>query len=160
MFQFPAFAPALLPVCRLHLHGFPHSDMCGSIPVCESPHLFAAYHVLRRRQKPRHPPFALIHFLWMNLFVSFCLEIAVYTPTRKLSRIVFIQTLISFASRNPFARIPNLVISLNIVNDLCPFLKGTAKIHTFLESANIFQKKIQLFSRKTTLRRRVKVYSE
>lgn len=84
----------------------------------------------------------------MNLFVSFCLEIAVYTPTRKLSRIVFIQTLISFASRNPFARIPNLVISLNIVNDLCPFLKGTAKIHTFLESANLFQKKFNFSAEK------------
>ena len=28
--------------------GFPHSDICGSIRVCQSPQLFAAYHVLRR----------------------------------------------------------------------------------------------------------------
>lgn len=26
----------------------PHSDICGSIPICESPQLFAAYHVLLR----------------------------------------------------------------------------------------------------------------
>ncbi len=26
----------------------PHSDICGSIPICESPQLFAAYHVLHR----------------------------------------------------------------------------------------------------------------
>ena len=39
-------------VCRLHLHGLPHSDICGSIPVCSSPQLFAAYHVLHRRLKP------------------------------------------------------------------------------------------------------------
>ena len=28
--------------------GLPHSDICGSIRVCRSPQLFAAYHVLRR----------------------------------------------------------------------------------------------------------------
>ena len=47
----------------LHPWGFPHSDISGSIPVCRSPELFAAYHVLLRLQKPRHPPFALILFL-------------------------------------------------------------------------------------------------
>ena len=28
--------------------GLPHSDICGSILACNSPQLFAAYHVLRR----------------------------------------------------------------------------------------------------------------
>ena len=62
MFQFPAFA---LPtaVCSLQLQGFPHSEISGSIPVCKSPELIAAYHVLLRFRKPRHPPFALILFL-------------------------------------------------------------------------------------------------
>ena len=35
---------------------FPHSDICGSLDVCSSPQLFAAYHVLLRRHMPRHPP--------------------------------------------------------------------------------------------------------
>ena len=39
--------------------GFPHSDICGSMPVCSSPQLFAAYHVFRRPLVPRHPPRAL-----------------------------------------------------------------------------------------------------
>src|SRR2546422_2185931 len=39
--------------------GFPHSDIPGSKPVCGSPRLFAAYHVLRRLLVPRHPPCAL-----------------------------------------------------------------------------------------------------
>ena len=39
--------------------GFPHSDIPGSRPVCGSPRLFAAYHVLRRLPAPRHPPCAL-----------------------------------------------------------------------------------------------------
>ena len=50
-------------VCSLQLQGFPHSDISGSIPVCKSPELFAAYHVLPRFRKPRHPPFALLLFL-------------------------------------------------------------------------------------------------
>ncbi len=62
MFQFPAFAPAML-VTGLQPAGFPHSDISGSIPVCRSPELFAAYHVLHRLRKPRHPPFALVLFL-------------------------------------------------------------------------------------------------
>ncbi len=40
--------------------GLPHSDIRGSIRVCRSPRLFAAYHVLRRLWEPRHPPYALL----------------------------------------------------------------------------------------------------
>ena len=50
-------------VTGLQPAGFPHSDIPGSIPVCRSPGLFAAYHVLLRLRKPRHPPFALLLFL-------------------------------------------------------------------------------------------------
>jgi hypothetical protein len=39
--------------------GFPHSDISGSKPVCGSPKLFAACHVLHRLLAPRHPPYAL-----------------------------------------------------------------------------------------------------
>ena len=35
---------------------FPHSDIRGSWDICSSPRLFAACHVLLRRQVPRHPP--------------------------------------------------------------------------------------------------------
>ena len=40
--------------------GFPHSDICGSLCICHSPQLFAAYHVFLRLLVPRHPPCALI----------------------------------------------------------------------------------------------------
>ena len=40
--------------------GFPHSDICGSVDICSSPQLFAAYHVFLRLLVPRHPPCALI----------------------------------------------------------------------------------------------------
>ncbi len=39
--------------------GFPHSDICGSMAICASPQLFAAYHVFLRLLVPRHPPCAL-----------------------------------------------------------------------------------------------------
>ena len=40
--------------------GFPHSDISGSVDICSSPKLFAAYHVFHRLLVPRHPPCALI----------------------------------------------------------------------------------------------------
>ena len=38
---------------------FPHSDISGSVDICSSPKLFAAYHVFLRLLVPRHPPCAL-----------------------------------------------------------------------------------------------------
>ena len=45
---------------RVFLVRFPHSDICGSMCICHSPQLFAAYHVFHRLLVPRHPPCALI----------------------------------------------------------------------------------------------------
>ena len=44
--------------------GFPHSDICGSMCICHSPQLFAAYHVFLRLLVPRHPPCALNCFIY------------------------------------------------------------------------------------------------
>ena len=41
-------SPTLTSVLGLQPSGLPHSDMPGSIPVCGSPSLFAAYHVFHR----------------------------------------------------------------------------------------------------------------
>ena len=46
----------ILVVCT---SGFPHSEISGSLVVCTSPKLFAAYHVFHRLPVPRHPPCAL-----------------------------------------------------------------------------------------------------
>ena len=63
MVHFPRLAlPALYiqaGVCRVCLHGFPHSEICGSKGACPSPQLIAACHVLHRLEVPRHPPCAL-----------------------------------------------------------------------------------------------------
>ena len=46
--------------------GFPHSDICGSMDICSSPQLFAAYHVFLRLLVPRHPPCALIRLTFVR----------------------------------------------------------------------------------------------
>ena len=46
-------------VPRVFRGGLPHSDISGSLCMCHSPRLFAAYHVLHRLMAPRHPPYAL-----------------------------------------------------------------------------------------------------
>src|ERR1700722_20936548 len=63
MVHFPGLARPRLCIQRavtwFYQIGFPHSDIPGSKPVCDSPGLFAAYHVLHRLLAPRHPPYAL-----------------------------------------------------------------------------------------------------
>ena len=63
MFQFRAFPSYAYFVQRTIPKycsgGFPHSDISGSLLICSSPKLFAAYHVLHRLLMPRHSPCAL-----------------------------------------------------------------------------------------------------
>ena len=58
--------------------GFPHSDISGSMLICSSPKLFAAYHVLHRLLMPRHSPCALFRLTFVGRsfisFVSSCAE--------------------------------------------------------------------------------------
>ncbi len=51
----------------LQTSGLPHSEICGSTCMCQSPQLIAAYHVLHRLWEPRHSPYALT-----LLIVLFC----------------------------------------------------------------------------------------
>ena len=110
MFQFTTF-PFLklciyLRMTELFSAGFPHSDICGSIVICTSPQLFAAYHVLHRLLMPRHSPCALcsltftrllylitsstmksIHSRTQVLFISYlsCFLVLSYIKLRNLS---------------------------------------------------------------------------
>ena len=55
--------------------GFPHSDICGSQPVCGSPQLFAAYCVFHRLLVPRHPPCALFCLTFFGMILcSVCVS--------------------------------------------------------------------------------------
>ena len=66
-----------LRVSGLQPDGLSHSDIRGSRLVCKSPRLFAAFHVLRRLQEPRHSPYALSYFL---LFFTYFVKLSLYTP--------------------------------------------------------------------------------
>ena len=63
MFQFPRCPPRSLciqlRVIRVHLIGFPHSEISGSTFATNYPELFAGDRVLHRHLAPRHPPCAL-----------------------------------------------------------------------------------------------------
>ena len=144
MFQFPALAPASLPVTGLQPAGLSHSDIYGSNPVCGSPYLFAAYHVLLRLLKPRHPPSALVTFSFLS---EFYIRVVSRLPRNCFPAISFKIAELSVAFFY-------LVIFPNIVNDLvlsgviglfrAPFLpKWAAKIRTFSLHPNLFGKIFQ-----------------
>ena len=50
--------------------GFPHSDTRGSLLICSSPRLFAAYRVFHRLLVPRHPPCALLCLTFLRSSLS------------------------------------------------------------------------------------------
>ena len=75
MFQFRRFPSYtyLIQYMMLYLlySGLLHSDICGSILACNSPQLFAAYHVLHRLPMPRHSPCALFSLTIFFQIVSY-----------------------------------------------------------------------------------------
>ncbi len=50
--------------------GLPHSVTPGSLDVCSSPGLFAAYRDLLRQAAPRHPPWTLVRLTILPLHPS------------------------------------------------------------------------------------------
>ena len=58
----------ILEVCSSR---FPHSEISGSMAVCASPKLIAAYHVFHRLLVPRHSPYALSCLTSHNVFTLF-----------------------------------------------------------------------------------------
>jgi hypothetical protein len=65
-----SFHDALTEVCSA---GFPHSEICGSMDICSSPQLIAAYHVFLRLLVPRHPPCALTCLTCIQSLLFVCL---------------------------------------------------------------------------------------
>ena len=87
--------------------GLPHSDISGSMLVCSSPKLFAAYHVLLRQSMPRHPSCALSSLTTKKLVKVFCfhritLKVYCFSQHKLLRLWVFQLTtlLAEFSSRH------------------------------------------------------------
>ena len=80
--------------------GFPHSDICGSLVICTSPQLFAAYHVFLRLLVPRHPPCALSCLTNNQVSGFFAFAFSSYrffTSSVMLLWLVFVSLMSSFS---------------------------------------------------------------
>ena len=79
---------------------FPHSEISGSMGICPSPKLIAAYHVFHRLLVPRHPPCALsslTNFFHSHSVVSVGLGFFVFTKFGSLLNLwFFLGCLVSF----------------------------------------------------------------
>ena len=77
MFQFRRFPSyTYLIQYRIPYGGFPHSEISGSMLICSSPKLIAAYHVLHRLLMPRHSPCALYSLTYSEeVLFFFCIKL-------------------------------------------------------------------------------------
>ena len=95
-FSSPRSPHALRDVMIAH-DGFPHSDICGSIRICQSPQLFAAYHVLLRLLEPQASPMRpfLLSFYHNEILVtSYLLLLLIFRLFRLLELISISQYLL------------------------------------------------------------------
>ena len=90
MFQFPWLSSLAYFIQQVILEvfssGFPHSEISGSQPICDSPKHFGACPVLLRLLVPRHPPYALIILTYCLLVSFFCLLFDIYVVFKVLCR--------------------------------------------------------------------------
>ena len=69
--------------------GFPHSDISGSLDMCSSPKLFAAYHVFHRLPVPRHSPCALVRLTFQTFFWNIWYPLDSLLPTKIIVTLPF-----------------------------------------------------------------------
>ena len=112
MVHFPELAHTSLciqpAVTRVHLVGFPHSEIPGSKPACGSPRLIAACHVLHRLLAPRHPPYALS---------SLIIKLTQYVVFQGASHRLRVRKLATVA-------IPRLSTGSSVLFPAAPFFRG------------------------------------
>ena len=61
---------------------FPHSEISGSMLICSSPKLIAAYHVFHRLPVPRHSPCALVRLTFQTFFQNIWYPLDSLLPTK------------------------------------------------------------------------------
>ena len=86
MFQFRRFPPHTygfsVQYRSMSFGEFPHSEIPGSMDICSSPRLIAAYHVFLRLPVPRHSPCALCSLTVVSLSQNISLFQILHLPTR------------------------------------------------------------------------------
>ena len=63
-------------------YGFLHSEIRGSMDICSSPRLIAAYRVLHRLPVPRHSPCALVRLTFQTFFKNIWYPLDSLLPTK------------------------------------------------------------------------------
>ena len=61
---------------------FPHSEISGSMLICSSPKLIAAYHVFHRLPVPRHSPCALVRLTFQTFSKNIWYPLDSLLPTK------------------------------------------------------------------------------
>ena len=116
MFQFRRFPTyAYLIQRRLTEYcsaGFPHSEILGSTPMCGSPRLIAACHVLHRLLMPRHSPCALYSLTFRKTFSGSTFDLELCRP-QSFSAFHCCVTLFLKLHKN---YLPSLLLALYIWN--------------------------------------------
>jgi hypothetical protein len=98
-------SPPIARIIPLHGIGLSHSETCGSIPICGSPQLIAAYCVLHRLWEPRHSPYALIYFL-----VCLCSNYAIAVCITGIPQ--YVWTILSLSQQKHFNTLRHLSFSI------------------------------------------------
>ena len=68
---------------------FPHSEISGSMLICSSPKLIAAYHVFHRLPVPRHSPCALVRLTFQTFSWNIWYPLDSLLPTKIIVTLPF-----------------------------------------------------------------------
>ena len=93
MFQFRRFPPHTygfsVQYRSMSFGEFPHSEIPGSMDICSSPRLIAAYHVFHRLPVPRHSPCALVRLTFQTFFKNIWYPLDSLLPTKIIVTLPF-----------------------------------------------------------------------
>ena len=100
--------------------GFPHSDISGSLDMCSSPKLFAAYHVFHRLPVPRHSPCALVRLTFQTFFQNIWYPLdSLLLPTKIIVTLPF--EIAIFLKRTYYNLCFAVIIQFSRYVSECPF---------------------------------------
>ena len=101
-------------------YGFLHSEICGSMDICSSPQLIAAYRVLRRLPVPRHSPCALVRLTFQTFFQNIWYPLdSLLLPTKIM--LPFLLKLQYFLKRTYYNLCFAVIIQFSRYVFECPF---------------------------------------
>ena len=100
---------------------FPHSEISGSMLICSSPKLIAAYHVFHRLPVPRHSPCALVRLTISNKSLSRLACILLILSCQRRLLLPFLLKLQYFLKRTYYNLCFAVIIQFSRYVFECPF---------------------------------------